>query len=82
MADDLHKAKSLFGDILHFAFKCCFTKAPLEAPDETIGSLINQHGSKQRCSLTPSSLSNEVQVSWNGPSEHDEITERPIEGLF
>ena len=65
-------------DILHLAL-CCFTKAPLEAPAETIGSLINQHGTKQRCSLTPSSLSNEVQVSWNGPCEHDHITERLIE---
>ena len=27
----------------------------------------------------PSSLSNEVQISWNGPSEHDKITERLLE---
>ena len=80
MADDLHKAKSLeeIPDILHFAL-CCFTKALLEAPAETTGSLINQHGSKQRYSLTPSSLSNDVQVCWNGPSEHDKITERLLE---
>ena len=36
-------------------------------------------GSKQRCSLTPSSLCYEVQVSWNRPSEHDKITERLLE---
>ena len=29
--------------------------------------------------MTPSSLSNEVQVSCNGPSEHDKITERLLE---
>ena len=65
-------------DILHLAL-CCFTKVPLEAPAETIGSLINQYGTKQRCSLTSSSLSNEVQVSRNGPCEHDHVTERLIE---
>ena len=65
-------------DNLHFAL-CCFTKASLEAPAETIGSLINQHGSKQMCSLTISSLRNEVQVSWNGPSEHNNITEMLLE---
>ena len=39
-------------DILHFAL-CCFVKVPLEAPAESIGSIINQHGRKQRCSLSP-----------------------------
>ena len=47
-------------DILHLAL-CCFVKSPLKAPAETIGSLINQHGRKQRCSLSPASLSSEVQ---------------------
>ena len=36
---------------------------------ETIGSVINQHGRKNRCSLRNDSLSNEVQVAWNGPQE-------------
>ena len=64
-------------EIIHFAL-CCFVKAPLEAPAETIGSLINQHGRKQRCSLLSSSLSNEVQIAWNGPAEYDSVTEKLI----
>ena len=55
-------------NILHLAL-CCFVKAPLEATVETIGSVINQHGRKNRCSLRNDSLSNEVQVAWNGPQE-------------
>ena len=62
---------------IHFALSC-FVKAPLEAPAETIGSLINQHGRKQRCSLSPSSLSNEVQIAWNGPESYDPITKELI----
>lgn len=55
-------------DILHLAI-CSFLKIPLEATAETIGSIINNHGSRNRSSLLPKSLSNEVQVNWNGPSE-------------
>jgi hypothetical protein len=55
-------------NILHLAL-CCFVKAPLEATVETIGSVINQHGRKNRCSLRNDNLSNEVQVAWNGPHE-------------
>ena len=60
-------------DILHLAL-CCFVKAPLEATAETAGSLINQHGRKSRCSLLPASLSNEIQIAWNGPAEMDPTT--------
>ena len=60
-------------DILHLAL-CCFVKAPLEATAETIGSVINQHGNKGRCSLLPSSLSNEVQIAWNGLEEFQTAT--------
>ena len=87
--------RNLYGgiaDILHFAL-CCFTKVPLlskiifylknylllEAPAETIGSLINQHGRKDRCSLSSASLSSEVQIAWNGPAEYDCITAELIE---
>ena len=73
--------KNLFNkipDILHFAL-CCFMKSPLEATAETLGSVINQHGSKQRQSLKPASLSNEVQISWNGPFEHSAAAERLLD---
>ena len=53
---------------MHLAL-CSFVKAPLEANAESIGSVINRHGSKERASLLPASLSNEVQVNWNGPLE-------------
>ena len=43
-------------------------KIPLDATAETIGSVINSNGSKNRSSLLPKALSNEVQVAWNGPS--------------
>ena len=75
--DDLQKwtmffrKKNLYADIpeiLHLAL-CCFMKIPLEATAETIGSVINNHGSKSRTSLLPKTLSNEVQVAWNGPGE-------------
>ena len=56
--------------ILHYAL-CCFMKSPLEASAESIGSVINQHGRKDRYSLKPSSLSSEVQITWNGPEEFD-----------
>ena len=72
-------------NILHFAL-CCFVKIPLEATAETIGSVINSHGCKERCSLLPSSLSNEVQVVWNGPPEfhHDTkiILKKSLESYF
>ena len=55
-------------DIIHFAL-CCFVKIPLEATAESIGSVINRHGRKERCSLRPDVLSSECQISWNGPSE-------------
>ena len=61
--------------ILHFAL-CSFVKIPLEATAETIGSVINSHGCKERCSLFPMSLSNEVQVVWNGPPEFHPETEK------
>ena len=57
-------------EILHLALSC-FVKSPLQATAESIGSVINQHGRKQRFSLKPSSLSNEVQIAWNGPQEFD-----------
>ena len=60
-------------DILHLAL-CCFVKIPLEATAETIGSVIKNHGSKNRSSLLPKTLSNEVQVTWNGPSEFSHLT--------
>ena len=61
-------------NILHFAL-CCFVKSPLEATAESIGSVLNSHGCKERCSLLPSSLSNEVQIVWNGPPEfHPDAT--------
>ena len=59
---------STINNILHFAL-CCFMKIPLEATAETIGSVINRHGCKERCGLLPSSLSNEVQLVWKGPAE-------------
>ena len=72
-------------NILHLAL-CCFMKIPLEATAETIGSVINSHGCKERCSLLPSSLSNEVQVVWNGPPEfhHDTtiILKRALDSYF
>ena len=48
---------------------CSFTKSPLEATAENIGSVINHHGTKVRQSLHASTLSTEVQVAWNGPNE-------------
>lgn len=71
-----HKQKHYKGleNILHFAL-CCFVKSPLEATAESIGSVINSHGCKERSSLLPSSLSNEVQIAWNGPPEfHPDAT--------
>ena len=64
--------------ILNFAL-CAFIKIQLEATAETIGSVINQHGRKCRYSLRPSSLSNEVQVAWNGPSEMSKATTNILE---
>ena len=69
----IFKKQNLYKDIaeiLHFAL-CCFVKVPLETPAETIGSVINQHGRKQRCALSPGSLSSEVQIAWNGPQVFD-----------
>ena len=59
---------SNIGNILHLPL-CCFVKEPLEAIAESIGSVINQHGCKERASILPSTLSSEVLVSWNGPPE-------------
>ena len=53
-------------------FAICFVlfyENPLEATAETIGSVINRHGCKERCGLLLSSISNKVQVVWNGPAE-------------
>jgi hypothetical protein len=65
-------------DILHLAL-CSFVKSPLEATVETIGSVINQHGRKGRCSLRSDSLSTEVQVAWNGPREFQPQTQAILE---
>ncbi len=53
-------------DVIHFAL-CCFVKIPLEATAESIGSVINKHGRKERCSLCPDALY--CQVAWNGQTE-------------
>jgi hypothetical protein len=60
-------------DVLRLVL-CCSVKIPIEATAETIGSVINSHGSKNRSSLLPKALSNEVQVAWNGPSEFSNLT--------
>ena len=60
-------------DIMHLAL-CRFVKIPLEATAETTGSVINNHGCKNRNSLLPKTLSNEVHVAWNGPSEFSHLT--------
>ena len=65
-------------DILHLAI-CSFMKSPLEAIAESLGSVINCHGSDNRSSLLPSNLSNEVQLSWNGPNEFDAMTDSIID---
>ena len=44
---------SNIGNILHLPL-CCFVKEPLEATAESIGSVINQHGCKERASILPS----------------------------
>ena len=54
-------------------------KIPLEATPETIGSIINNHGCKNRSSLLPKSLSNEVQVNWNGPNKFSQEATSIIE---
>ena len=62
-----HK-KNLYSDIpdvVHLAL-CCYMNIPLEVTAETLGSVINNHGCKNRSSLLPKTLSNEVQVAWNG----------------
>ena len=65
-------------DILHLALSC-FVKAPIETPAESVGSLINQHGRKQRCGLSATSLSSEVQIAWNGSAEFDPVTDKLID---
>ena len=50
-------------------------KSPLEAIVESLGSVINQHGSENRGSLLPSNISNEFQLLWNGPNEFDSATD-------
>ncbi|CAL4095345.1 unnamed protein product, partial [Meganyctiphanes norvegica] len=71
--------------IIHFAL-CCFVKAPLEATAESVGSVINQHGRKDRYSLLARSLADEVQVAWNGPVEFSKeanaICEEAVEKYF
>lgn len=65
---ELYKGKE---DILRLAL-ASFVKSPLEATAESIGSVINKHGSLARCSLKMDSLSDEVFIAWNGapfPSE-------------
>ena len=79
------KKKNLYSDIsdiLHLAI-CSFMKILLEATAETIGSLINNHSCKNRSSLLLKSLSNEVQVNWNGPNEEaTSIIEEALESHF
>ena len=65
-------------DILHLALSC-FVKVPLEATAESIGSVINRHGRKERCSMHPNSLSSECQVAWNGPQEFSKETTQIID---
>ena len=86
-SDEVHRwmailtKKNLYegiSDILHFAL-CCFMKSPLEAVAESKGSEINSHGNENRSSLLLSSLSNEVQLSWNGPQEFDPTTDTIID---
>ena len=48
---------------------CCFVKAPLEAIVESVGLVINKHGMTSRSSMKPSTLDDEIHVSWNGPNE-------------
>ena len=67
--------------VLHLAL-CCFVKVLLEATAETIGSVVNQNGRKFMYSLRPSSLSNEVQVAWNGPAEFSRATDEIIKTLI
>ena len=52
----------------------CFVKEPLEATAESIKSLRNPYGCKERASILPSTLSSEVLVSWNGPPEFSVAT--------
>ena len=73
-------------EILHLAL-CSIVKSPLEATVKTIGSVMNWHGKKGRCSLRADSLSREVQVTWNGPKEfqsqtHLAILEEALEDYF
>ena len=72
-------------DILHLAL-CSFVKSPLEATAESIGSVINDHGRKSRCSLSPASLSSEVQIAWNAPHEFSaaatKLVNRSVEEYF
>ena len=55
-------------NIIHLAL-CCFVKSPAESIAECIGSRINQHGGKDRYSMSEKSLGDEVQVVVNGPQE-------------
>ena len=54
-------------EIIHFAL-CCFVNAPIETIVEAVGSVINKHGSKARSSMKPSTIADEIFVSWNAPS--------------
>ena len=56
-------------EIVNFAL-CTFVKAPIETIVESVGSVINKHGKKERSSMKPRNLSDEIFVSWNGPPEH------------
>ena len=44
-------------------------KSPAESIAECVGSRINQHGGKDRYSMSEKSLGDEVQVVVNGPKE-------------
>ena len=42
---------------------CLFVKAPLEAIDESVGSVISRHGNKASASMKADHLANEIYVS-------------------
>ena len=63
-------------EIVHFAL-CCF-----EATAESIGSVINEYGRKQRYSLLPSSLGDEIQIAWNGPQIFSTAATSMIKGAM
>ena len=68
-------------DVIHLAI-CSFIKSPIEAVVESIGSVINAHGSEQRSSMLPGTLEDEVMVAWNGPEEFSEKTQEILKTVL